>query len=40
MEQRLLTIEEVKDYFRVKDNRTIYKFIQQGLKYIPVRFER
>ena len=32
MEQRLLTIEETKQFFRVKDNRTIHKFIKQGLK--------
>lgn len=32
MEQQLLTIEETKQYFRVKDNRTIHKFIKQGLK--------
>lgn len=37
MEQSLLTIEEVKKYFKVKDTRTINKFIQQGLKYVPVR---
>lgn len=37
MEQDLLTIEEVKDYFKVKDTRTINKFIQQGLRYVPVR---
>ena len=35
MEQSLLTIEEVKDYFKVKDTRTINKFIRQKnlLKY-------
>lgn len=32
MEQQILTIEETKQYFRVKDNRTIHKFIRQGLK--------
>lgn len=32
MEQHLLTIEETKQFFRVKDNRTIHKFIRQGLK--------
>mgnify|MGYP004657744115 CR=1 FL=1 len=37
MEQNLLTIEEVKVYFKVKDTRTINKFIRQGLKYVPVR---
>lgn len=37
MEQNLLTIEEVKDYFKVKDTRTINKFIREGLKYVPVR---
>lgn len=30
--ENLLTIEETKQYFRVKDNRTIHKFIKQGLK--------
>lgn len=30
--ENLLTIEETKQYFRVKDNRTIHKFIRQGLK--------
>lgn len=28
----LLTIEETKQFFKVKDNRTIHKFIRQGLK--------
>lgn len=32
----LLTTEEVKKYFKVKDNRTISKFIRQGLKVIPI----
>ena len=32
MEQHLLTIEETKQFFRVKDNRTIHKFRRQGLK--------
>lgn len=32
MEQILLTMEETKQFFRVKDNRTIHKFIKQGLK--------
>ena len=36
MEQKLLTVEELKEYFQVKDNRTIYKFIKQGLKCIPI----
>ncbi|MGN1269388.1 MAG: hypothetical protein ACI4UU_00740 [Clostridia bacterium] len=45
MEQRLLTMEETKQYFQVKDTRTIKKFIKQGLKYIPIgnkdyRFEK
>lgn len=40
MEQNLLTIEEVKGYFKVKDTRTINKFIRQGLKYVPVRNQR
>ena len=45
MNQNLLTTEEVKHYFQVKDTRTIKKFIKQGLKYIPIgtrdyRFER
>ena len=29
-----LTLEETKKHFRVKDNRTIIKFTQQGLKFI------
>ena len=36
MERRLLTTEEVKKFFQVKDNRTIKKFIKQGLKYISI----
>ena len=36
MEQSLLTIEEVKSYFKVKDNRTIKKYIKMGLKFIPL----
>ncbi len=36
MEQNLLTTEQVKNYFQVKDTRTIKKFIKQGLKYIPI----
>lgn len=32
MSESLLTIEETKQFFRVKDNRTIHKFIKQGLK--------
>ncbi len=45
MEQNLLTTEEVKEYFQIKDTRTIKKFIKQGLKYIPIgsrdyRFEK
>lgn len=31
-----LTLEETKKYFRVKDNRTIIKFTQQGLKFIKI----
>ena len=37
MQENLLTIGEVKQYFKVKDTRTINKFINQGLKYVPVR---
>ncbi len=40
MEEKLLTIEQVKEYFQVKDNRTIYKFVQQGLKCFHVREQR
>lgn len=36
MEQNLRTMEEAKQYFRVKDTRTIKKFIKQGLPYIPI----
>ena len=36
MEKNLLKTEQVKQYFQVKDNRTIKKFIMQGLKYIPI----
>ena len=36
MNQNLLTTEDVKQYFQVKDTRTIAKFIRQGLKYIPI----
>lgn len=36
MEQNLLTMEQVKLYFQVKDSRTIKKFIKQGLKFIPI----
>lgn len=32
MEETLLTMEEVKQYFKVKDTRTIVKFINEGLK--------
>ena len=34
--EKLLTMKEVKEYFNVKDNRTIKKFIKQGLKVIPI----
>lgn len=45
MPENLLTMEEAKQFFRVKDTRTIKKFMLQGLKYIPIgskdyRFER
>lgn len=36
MPENLLTMEEVKQFFRVKDNRTIHKFIKQGLKVFKV----
>ena len=32
----LLTTKEVMEYFKVKDSRTITKFIKQGLKVIPI----
>ena len=35
--ERLWDMEETKQYFKVKDTRTINKFIRQGLKYVPVR---
>ena len=31
-----LTLEQVKERFQVKDNRTIIKFMQQGLKFIKI----
>ena len=31
-----LTLEETKKHFKVKDNRTIIKFTQQGLKFIKI----
>lgn len=34
--EKLLTTKQVKQYFNVKDSRTISKFIQQGLKVIPI----
>ena len=40
MEQRLWTMEETKNYFQVKDTRTIIKFIHQGLKCFKVRSKR
>ena len=36
MKENLLTMEEVKQYFRVKDSKTIKKFIKQGMKVIPI----
>ena len=36
MEERLWTMEEVKNYFGVKNNKTIHKFITQGLKVFKV----
>lgn len=36
VEQNLLTMEQVKQYFQVKDSRTIKKFIKQGLKFVPI----
>lgn len=32
----LLTTKQVMEYFNVKDSRTITKFINQGLKVIPI----
>ena len=32
----LLTTEDVMKYFNVKDSRTIAKFRNQGLKFIPI----
>lgn len=34
--ESLLTTEQVMQYFNVKDSRTIAKFRNQGLKYIPI----
>lgn len=34
--EKLLTTEQAKEYFGVRDTRTIKKFINQGLKYFPV----
>ena len=34
--QNLLTMEQTKQYFNVKDTRTINKFIRQGLRFFPV----
>lgn len=33
---QLLTTEQVMEYFNVKDSRTIAKFRNQGLKFIPI----
>jgi len=38
--EQLLTMEEVKKYFNVKDSRTIIKFIHQGLPFFKIRFKR
>lgn len=34
--EKLLTTEQAKEYFGIRDTRTIKKFINQGLKYFPV----
>lgn len=34
--EKLLTMKDAKEYFQVKDTRTISKFIKQGLKVIPI----
>lgn len=34
--ERLLTTEDVMKYFNVKNSRTIAKFRNQGLKFIPI----
>lgn len=34
--EKLLTTKQVKQYFNVKDSRTIMKFVKQGLKVIPI----
>ena len=34
--QQLLTMQQIKHRFQVKDNRTIHKFIKQGLKFIKI----
>ena len=37
--QQLLTMQQVKDRFQVKDNRTIIKFTKQGLRFIKIGTE-
>lgn len=37
--QQLLTMQQIKHRFQVKDNRTIHKFIKQGLKFIKIGTE-
>ena len=37
--QQLLTMQQIKDRFQVKDNRTIIKFIKQGLRFIKIGTE-
>ena len=34
--QNLLTTKQVMQYFNVKDSRTISKFVEQGIKVIPI----
>lgn len=34
--QQLLTMEQVKERFQVKDNRTIKNFLKQGLRFIKI----
>lgn len=34
--QQLLTMQQIKERFQVKDNRTIQKFIREGLRFIKI----
>ena len=34
--QQLITMEQIKERFQVKDNRVIRKFMEQGLKFLKI----